>query len=102
MEHPMVEAPRMIDGAKVICFTPIDLRHRATGNCRQIIAGVAQGQAAGLAVCQYEGEDGFYLFGCDVDWNCITDTWCPTLDEVLAQAEFEYVEVSKTWRKREE
>ena len=93
----MVEAPRAIDGANVICFAPIDERHRPTGSCRHTVNGALQGPMAGLAVCQYEGEGGFYLFGCDADWTCITDTWHETLEEALHQAEFEYVGVSKTW-----
>ena len=91
----------MIDGAKVICFTPIDGRHQPTGNCRHIVGGVVQGPASGLAVCQYEGEDCFYLFGCDANWNSNTDTWHETLDVALGAAEFEYVGVSTTWLKHE-
>lgn len=98
----MVEAPRVVGGAKVICFTPIDGRHQPTGGCRQIVAGILQGPAAGLAICQYEGEKCFYLFGCDADWNSVTDTWHETLDEALRQAEFEYVGTSKTWQKHHE
>src|SRR5687767_10784436 len=45
----MGPAPRVIGGAKVICFTSIDERHRPTGNCKQIVAGVLQGPATGLA-----------------------------------------------------
>lgn len=70
----MEDAPESIDGAKVILFTPIDQRHHQTGNCRQVVAGVHQGPAAGLAICQYEGEEGYYLFGCDATWSSITDT----------------------------
>jgi hypothetical protein len=92
----------MIGGARVIHFTPIDGRHQHTGGCRQIVAGILQGSAAGLAICQYEGERCFFLFGCDADWNSMTDTWHETLDEALSQAEFEYVGVSKTWQKHDE
>ena len=83
----------------VIYSTPIDARHRFTGNCKQVVAGVVQDPMAALAIGQYEGEDCFYLFGCDISWNCVTDTWHPTLDEALAQAEFEYAGVSQTWQK---
>ena len=93
----MNAAPSQIGGANVICYTPIDGRHRHTGNCRQIVAGVLQGAAAGLAICQYEGEDSFYLFGCDENWQCVTDTWHQTLDDAKHQAEFEYEGVSGTW-----
>jgi hypothetical protein len=90
-------APSKIGGATVICYTPIDGRHHHTGKCRQIVAGVLQGAAAGLAICQYEGEDSFYLFGCDENWQSVTDTWHETLEEAKDQAEFEYEGVSSTW-----
>ena len=95
----MEPVPRSIDGAGVICWTPIDSRHRFTGNCRQIVAGDLQGPIAGLAVCRYDGDDSFYLFGCDSAWNCVTDTCHLTLDEAFAQAEFEYAGTSQTWVK---
>jgi hypothetical protein len=93
-------APHQLGGAKVIYFTAIDERHRPTGNCKQIVAGVLQGPVAGLAICQYAGEDCYYLFGCDGAWKGITDTWHQTLEEAMAQAEFEYAGVSATWQKR--
>jgi len=97
----MESAPRQIGGAKVICFTRIDNRHRPTGNCMQIVAGVLQEPADGLAICQYEGEEAYYLFGCDAQWNSVTDTWHQTLEEAKAQAEFEYTGVSGTWQEHE-
>lgn len=56
---------------------------------------------AGLAICQYEGEDAFYLFGCDPEWRTVTDTWHQTLDGAKSQAEFEYEGVGKTCVKAE-
>ncbi len=79
----MGPAPKQIGGANVVLYTPIDERHRPTGNCHQIVAGVVQGPAAGLAICQYDDEDCFYLFGCDEDWFSVTDT-C----------------ISRSWRRR--
>jgi hypothetical protein len=52
--------------------------------------------AAGLAICQYDGEDAFYLFGCDANWNAVTDTWHQTVDEAKEQAEFRYKGASHT------
>jgi len=52
---------------------------------------------AGLAICQYEKEDAFYLFGCDAEWNSQTDTWHQTVEEAKEQAEFEYQGTSGTW-----
>ena len=88
--------PTTIGGARVICYTPIDERHRHTGRTRQTVGGVVQGAAAGLAICQYDGDDAHYLFGCNDQWNSVTDTWHKTLDEAQAQAAFEYEGVSGT------
>lgn len=93
-------APRRIGGADVIVFTPIDERHRFTGGCRQVVAGVAGWPAAGLAICRYEGEDSVYLFGCDERWSGVTDTWHPTVEDAMRQAEFEYEGVTATWQQQ--
>jgi hypothetical protein len=89
----MKTPPEMIGGAHVVRWSAIDARHRPTGNCRQIVGAVLQGPAAGLAICQYEGEAAYYLFACDSEWNSVTDTLADALD----QAEFEYEGVSRTW-----
>jgi hypothetical protein len=94
----MEPAPQQIGGGRVVCYTPIDHRHHHTGNCRQIVAGVLQGPAAGLAICYVDKENAYYLFGCDEDWQTVTDTWHATLDEAKTQAEFEYEGVTATWQ----
>jgi len=93
----MNQSPEVIGGARVVRWSAIDSRHRPTGNCRQIVAGERQGPAAGLAVCRYDGEEGYYLFGCDQEWHSVMDTWHETLEQALQQAEFEYEGVSATW-----
>lgn len=95
--RPMSHPPELVGGARLVRWSAIDDRHRPTGNCRQIIAGVVQGPAAALAICQYDGETAYYLFGCDSEWNTLTDTWHETLNDALEQAEFEYEGVSRTW-----
>lgn len=93
----MAPPPSLVGGARVLRWSVIDDRHQPTGRCRQVVAGRLQGAAAGLAICKYDSEDGFYLFGCDGDWNTVTDTWHETLEGAIAQAEFEYSGVSETW-----
>ena len=39
----------------------------------------------------------FYLFGCDADWQAITDTWHESVREAKAQAEFEYDVSAEEW-----
>ena len=95
----MTSVPGVIDGARVVMFTQIDSRHRATGNCQQIVNGVISGSAYGLAICSYDGDAGYYLFGCDSNWNAVTDTFHETIEQAQAQAEFEYQGVTATWLK---
>ena len=76
--------PHAINGARVICYSPI-------------VARQVMGSTSGLAICRYHAEDCFHLFGCDPDWGIVTDTKHQTLDEAFHQAEFEYAGVSSTW-----
>jgi hypothetical protein len=92
-----MNCPPRVGGARVVCFSPIDERHRPTGNTRQLVHGELLGPAAGIAIAQYDGEPAFYLFGCDDAWQARSDTWHQTLDEAKAQAEFEYLGVTSTW-----
>lgn len=57
------------------------------------------GPATGLAICQYDGADAYYLFGCDERWEVVTDTYHLSVEEAKIQAEFEYLGVSETWAK---
>jgi hypothetical protein len=40
-----------------------------------------------ISVCQYDNNKGFYLFGCDKDFNTHTDFFYDNLDEALEDAE---------------
>ena len=97
----MAQALSVVGGARVVLYSPIDNRHRPTGGCKQIVAGVLQGPAAGLAICQYEGEDAYYLFGCDDRWNSVTDSWHEMVQGAMQQAEFEYAGIWRTWLNHE-
>ena len=92
----MNPAPSILSGLQAVAWTVVDSRHRPTGNCRHFAQGELVGPAAGLAICR-ESNGGFLLFGCDADWNAVTDTWHKTLEDALHQAEFEYDGVDETW-----
>lgn len=89
--------PKEIGGARVICYTPIDNRHKFTGNCKQIVAGKLMGPVSGLAICKYDSDDAFYLFGCTEEWLSVTDTWHQSFEDATDQAEYEYEGSRKTW-----
>lgn len=94
----MNKPPEEVGGAKVVLYTKIDDRHNHTGNCHQIVDGALLGAASGLVICQYEGEENYYLFGCDENWNTLSDTYHLTLEEAKKQAEFEYEGTHQTWQ----
>jgi Fic/DOC family len=96
---PRADCPEIIRAARVICYTPLDSRHRHSRKTRQIVGGALQGPAAGLAICHDEegGYHHYFLFGCNEAWEPLTDTWHQTVEEAKSQAEFEYEGVSATW-----
>jgi hypothetical protein len=93
----MQPPPPIVGSLPVVCYTPIDWRHEHTGACRHWVDGELVEPAAGLAVCR--DETGYYLFGCDGDWEPVTDTWHETLDDALDQAEAEYRGTQATWER---
>jgi hypothetical protein len=94
----MIDPSEQLNNTEVILFTPIDGRHKPTGDCRHIVGGDLLGAAAGLAICRYESDSSFYLFYCDEHWGVLTDTWHETIEDAKAQAEFEYKGTSRTWQ----
>jgi hypothetical protein len=93
----MKPQPTEIGGARVRYYGTVDEHCRPTGNCCHRVAGRVTGPAANLAICRYEGQQGYYLFYCDAAWQVITDTWHQTLEDAMHQAEFEYEGVSGNW-----
>ena len=81
-----MQPPATIGGLPVVCYTPIDRRHRPTGACRHWIEGGLAPPADGLAVCG-NASGGYYLFGCDAAWEPVTDTLHDTVEDALDQAE---------------
>ncbi|MGD0260392.1 MAG: hypothetical protein ABSD29_11280 [Verrucomicrobiota bacterium] len=86
-----------IEGAKLILWTPIDDRHRATGGCRHYHDGQIAGVASWMAICRFDEGEACYLFRYHPDSNRYSDTFHESVEEAKHQAEFEYEGVSKTW-----
>jgi hypothetical protein len=91
------QIPPKIGDFVVMCYTPIDARHRATEKTRHYVGGKLQPTMAGLAICRYPDDTEFYLLYCDPDWQPVTDTCHPTAEQAKQQAEFEFEGVSTTW-----
>ena len=92
-----MNAPSEIDDAALLVYSPIDDRHTPTDESKHYAAGQLTPTPAALAICRYEDANAFYLFGCDENWEVITDSCHLSLDEAKDQAEREYNGVSATW-----
>jgi hypothetical protein len=51
----------------------------------------------GVAICHAEGQDAYYVFGCDKNWQTLTDTWHQTFVEAQLQADSEYPGSQGRW-----
>ncbi|MFB7877595.1 hypothetical protein ACFC06_20295 [Nocardia sp. NPDC056064] len=89
----MRRIPVLIDGARVLRVADISALV-PTGRTRHIVFGAFVDRFDRLAIARYDGADGFYLFYCDAEWNCITDTYHDDVASAIRQAEFEYGAVS--------
>ncbi|MCP5022866.1 MAG: hypothetical protein GY930_13970 [bacterium] len=71
-------------------WSPVDDRHHRRDGRNYSISGRTQSPVSRAAICgDPDGTGFFFFFGCDSDWNSITDTWHLTLNEAIQQAEFE-------------
>lgn len=84
----MSAVPLFLAGLPVVAWTTLGPPHRPSGGAREFARGKPF-VPAGLAICREAGT-GFYLFGCDGEWNTVTDTWHETVEDAQHQAEFEY------------
>src|ERR1041385_7066512 len=91
-----MECPDSIADLPVVCYTPIDSRHRHTRRTRHMIDGELAGPSAGLAICKREDvtPNDYFLVYCNEEWELLTDTWHASLEEAQHEAESEYEGVS--------
>lgn len=93
----MSDCPPVVGGARVVCFTRLDRRHRHTGNTLQLAHGQPLPPARALVIARYDGDPQFYLFGCDETWQPCSDTCHESLEAAQEQAEFEFEGTRATW-----
>lgn len=84
-----MDAPRTINGATVLQVADIaDLM--PTGRTRHVIGDSDAPPFAALAIAKFDSAPGYYLYYCDDDWNPLTDTYHASVEQAIAQAEFEF------------
>lgn len=70
---PDLPVPLRINGGRVLLYSRIDERHRATGACRHTVGGEPLGPVAALVIIRHKGDRGFYLYYCDEAGRAMTD-----------------------------
>ena len=89
--------PPQIDGAQLISYLVLSNINHRTGNTEHIVGGTPIENFHGLAICQYQNDNWFYLFYCDSSWEAITDTYHASILNAKEQAEFEYTNTANAW-----
>ena len=97
MEEKKQITPDFIGQAKVLFYIVIGESQIHTENTKSYVNGELMGAAYGLAICQYDKDDGYYLFDCDDRWETINDTFDDTIEDDKLQAEFECENTMSNW-----
>lgn len=89
-----------MDSFVTLRYLTLQPHHRPTGNTKHYYGfeRVPVPTPASLAIAKYEGDEGFYLLHLDSSGDELTDTFHLSVDEALAQAEWEFGAKSEEWR----
>ncbi|SIN31804.1 hypothetical protein [Micromonospora cremea] len=85
--------PALLDGARVEMFANLGPLRSPTGATRHSIGNFAE-VVARLAIARYDDAADVYLFYCRQEWEVVTDTCHSTEMDAVAQAEFEFGDVT--------
>jgi hypothetical protein len=100
MKPDEMHAPNVLDGAQVRCYATL-VGIEPSGRLLVLVDGVPIAKPGAVAVCQYEGEDDFYLLHCGADWSVLGAGHYATLEIARATAEYAYPGVAARWVKRD-
>lgn len=92
----MTGCPATIGGAKTICYARLGAAAPAS-RTDHTVTGAQAAASSILVVAQDPNDDQYYLFGCDASYAAQTDTCHATIEDALAQASFEYPELTLEW-----
>ncbi len=93
-----MSAPQELDGAKVIKQTKNDSSERiGVMFFEEKDRSTIEISITGLAIVEYEEENGFYLFMCDQNWVVQDDFLLNTVEEAMEWAEKSFDVSEKDW-----
>jgi len=76
----LTDIPKYIGGAKTLFISRSDTIFET------VLRNNIEVAIKYISACQYDGEEGFYLFGCDEAFNTHSDFFYDDLDEALEDA----------------
>jgi hypothetical protein len=71
--------------------------HRPTGKTRHLVGGQEMAVPSELRIVQYSGDRGYYLLYLDANGCEQTDTYHDSIDDAMAQAEWEFTVSPGEW-----
>lgn len=77
--------PDVLDGAKVLFFTPKDdygIMYDTTGN--------AAAYFKYLSICKYDNGEGYYLFKCNEEYEVVSDSLWESIEMCMGVANTSY------------
>ena len=81
--------PSQLDGADVFLWADIS-GHRKSPVMRHAADGIEQTRFDRIAIAQYRGKPGIYLFHCNADWTVENDDLLDSVDEAVREARRQY------------
>jgi hypothetical protein len=87
----LTDIPKQIGGAKTLFIAKSDTLFET------IVRDDIEISIEFITVCQYADDSGFYLFGCDKEFNTHTDFYYDDLDEALDDAKRIYQDDNINW-----
>ena len=77
--------PKILDGANVLYFTP-----QSSYGAIYCTTGEIADHICYLAICKYENSNTFYLFGCNWDYEVVSDSLWGSIKECMCNAKDSY------------
>ena len=77
--------PKILDNAHVLYFTP-----KASFGMVRFTTGEIADHICYLAICKYENDNTYYLFGCDSDYEVMCDSPWDSVEKCMQAASGSY------------
>lgn len=77
--------PKSLDNAQVLYYTPLDNYGETYYTAGEIADHIKY-----LAICKYENDHSYYLFGCNINYEVVSDSPWESIQECMNVAHSSY------------